>query len=110
MTSQEHYKNMVTIAISQDLKSITPGLTAKVQGAFDNRSYFTERRHKMPNLYSSRKRNTSGELIMTRRVNAYGAQYSSTETNGENTIWRQMLTTREFLMTTTALEDWFTTT
>ncbi|MGI6521672.1 MAG: SusC/RagA family TonB-linked outer membrane protein [Fermentimonas sp.] len=84
MTSQEHYKNMVTIAISQDLKSITPGLTAKVQGAFDNRSYFTERRHKMPNLYSSRKRNTSGELIMTRRVNAYDAQYSSTETQ-----WRK---------------------
>lgn len=84
MTSQEDYKNMVTIAINQDLKFITEGLTAKVQGAFDNRSYFTERRHKMPDLYSSRARNTNGELIMIRRVNAYAVEYASTETQ-----WRK---------------------
>lgn len=79
MTSQEEYKNMVTIAVTQDLKSIAEGLTAKIQGAFDNRAYFTERRHKMPDLYSSRARNTNGELIMIRRVNAYAAQYNSDE-------------------------------
>lgn len=84
MSTNESYKNMVTLAITQDLKSITPGLTAKIQGAFDNRSYFTERRHKMPDLYRARGRNTDGELIMIRRVNAYAQQYAKSESQ-----WRK---------------------
>ena len=79
MSTQESYKNMITLAITQDLSSIAPGLTAKIQGAFDNRSWFDERRHKMPDLYRARGRNTDGELIMIRRVNAYAAQYSKSE-------------------------------
>lgn len=84
MSTDESYKNMVTLAITQDLTAITPGLTAKIQGAFDNRSYFTERRHKMPDLYRARGRNTEGELVMIRRVNAYASQYSKNESQ-----WRK---------------------
>ncbi len=84
MSTRENYKNMVTLAVTQDLNSITKGLTARIQGAFDNRSYFDERRHKMPDLYRARGRNTDGELIMIRRVNAYAQQYQKTESQ-----WRK---------------------
>jgi TonB-linked SusC/RagA family outer membrane protein len=77
MTTDESYKNMVTIALSQNLAFITKGLTARVQGAFDNRNYFTETRHKQPDLYKTTGRNTNGELIMLRRLNAFDTRYSS---------------------------------
>lgn len=78
MTKNESYKNMVTVAINQNFDFITKGLTGKVQGAFDNRNYFRESRHKQPDLYKTTGRNTNGELIMTRRVNAFDTKYSST--------------------------------
>lgn len=77
MTKDESYKNMVTVALSQDLSFITEGLKARVQGAFDNRNYFTETRYRQPDLYKTTGRNTNGELIMLRRRNAYDTQYSS---------------------------------
>ena len=79
MSTTEYYKNMITLALTEDLSFITKGLTAKLQGAFDSRSMFNERRHKMPDLYRSRGRNTDGELIMVRRVNAYAQQYGKSE-------------------------------
>lgn len=77
ITTNESYKNLVTIAINQKLDFLTKGLTGKIQGAFDNRNYFTERRHKQPDLYNTTGRNTDGELIMIRRVNAFDTHYSS---------------------------------
>lgn len=77
ITTNESYKNLVTVAINQDFDFITKGLTGKIQGAFDNRNYYTESRHKQPDLYKTTGRNTNGELIMIRRLNAFDTQYSS---------------------------------
>ena len=84
MSTKEDYKNMVTLAVNQDLKFITKGLTAKVQVALDNRAYLTEKRHKMPDLYNSSRRTPDGELVMIKRVNAYDAKYESNESQ-----WRK---------------------
>lgn len=84
MTTQEEYKNMATLALSQDFGFITKGLTGKIQGAFDSRSYFTERRHKMPDLYRSKSRTPNGELIMIKSVNKYDARYTSDQSQ-----WRK---------------------
>ncbi|MDD4591515.1 MAG: TonB-dependent receptor [Parabacteroides sp.] len=77
ITTNESYKNLVTVAINQDFDFIIKGLTGKIQGAFDNRNYYTESRHKQPDLYKTTGRNTNGELIMIRRLNAFDTQYSS---------------------------------
>lgn len=79
MSSKSEYKNMVTIAVNQDLSFITPGLKLKIQGALDNRSYVTEKREKMMDLYNAMGRNAKGELIMVKKVNAYDTKYSSIE-------------------------------
>ncbi|MDR2954928.1 MAG: TonB-dependent receptor [Prevotella sp.] len=84
MSTKETYKNMATLAVSQDLNFITKGLKARVQGAFDNQSYFDERRHKMPDLYNSTRRTPDGDLVMIKRVTAYDAQYTSSESQ-----WRK---------------------
>ena len=77
MTTNESYKNMVTVAVKQNFDFLTKGLTGKIQGAFDNRNYFTESRRKQPDLYKTTGLNQKGELIMIRRLNAYDTRYSS---------------------------------
>lgn len=77
MSSKSEYKNMVTLAVNQDFDFITPGLKLKIQGALDNRSYVTEARQKMMDLYNAIGRNTRGELIMVKKINAYDTKYSS---------------------------------
>ncbi|WP_234367727.1 SusC/RagA family TonB-linked outer membrane protein [Parabacteroides pacaensis] len=79
MSSKSEYKNMVTLAVNQDFSFITPGLKLKIQGALDNRSYVTEKREKMMDLYNAMGRNAKGELIMVKKVNAYDTKYSSSE-------------------------------
>ncbi|HWK56669.1 MAG TPA: TonB-dependent receptor [Parapedobacter sp.] len=84
MSTNQTYRNMATIAVNQDFGFLIKGLKGKIQGAFDNWAYFNERRDKRPDLYSSTGRNTNGELIMIKRVNAYDVQYSTTESQ-----WRK---------------------
>lgn len=79
MTTKESYKNMVTVAVNQNLDFITKGLTGRIQGAFDGRNYFTEQRYKRPDLYKTTGLNTQGELIMIRRLNAQDVRYSSSQ-------------------------------
>lgn len=79
MTTHDTFKNMVTLALNQDFGFITKGLKGKVQGAFDGRNYFTERRNKQPDLYKTTGMNTEGELQMIKRRNAYDVQYSSSQ-------------------------------
>lgn len=76
MSSKNEYKNMITLAINQDFNFLTPGLKLKIQGALDNRSYVTETRQKMMDLYNAIGRNTKGELIMVKKINAYDTRYS----------------------------------
>lgn len=77
MSSKSEYKNMITLAINQDFNSFIPGLKLKIQGALDNRSYVTEMRQKMMDLYNAIGRNTKGELMMVKKINSYDTKYSS---------------------------------
>lgn len=79
MTTRESYKNMVTVAVKQNFDFLTKGLTGKIQGAFDNRNYFTETRRKQPDLYKTTGLNQKGELIMVRRLNAFDTHYLPSE-------------------------------
>ena len=75
MSTKKEYKNMLTLAINQDLSALIPKLKFKIQGALDNRSYFTEARQKMMDLYNATGRNAKGELLMIKRVDRYDMQY-----------------------------------
>jgi TonB-linked SusC/RagA family outer membrane protein len=65
-----------TIAVVQDLKFILEGLKLRMQGAYDNKTYFDERRYVLPEMFMATGRNVSGELLLARRVNAISALYS----------------------------------
>ena len=79
MTTNQTYRNAVSINVKQNLDAITKGLSARIQGGFDNRSYFNETRYKMPDLYNAIGRNDKGELIFIKRVNAVDVQYNKTQ-------------------------------
>ncbi|MDO5570271.1 MAG: TonB-dependent receptor [Bacteroidales bacterium] len=84
LATDESYSNLATIAVNQDFGSWVKGLTASLQGAFDNRSYFTEIRSKMPNLYNALRRNADGVLLLVKKINAYDTRYSKTQSQ-----WRK---------------------
>lgn len=79
MSTKSEYKNMVTLAINQDLAFLIPGLKFRIQGALDNRSYVTETRAKMLDLYNASGRNEKGNLMMIKKINGYDTKYSSSE-------------------------------
>lgn len=76
-TRQQNYRNMITIAVDQDLSMITKGLRAKIQGSFDSQSMFGESRFKMPALYMATGRNSAGDLILSNRVISKSVGYDS---------------------------------
>ncbi|MCI7287749.1 MAG: TonB-dependent receptor [Parabacteroides sp.] len=73
----EEYKNMVTLALNQDLSMVTKGLTASIQGALNTQTNFTETRYIMPDLYAAVGRATDGSLQLVRKVNSSAANYSN---------------------------------
>lgn len=75
MATRETYRNMITFAITQDFSSLLKGLKIRAQGALDNRTFYNEIRHVMPEMYSAVGRNTSGELQLVKRVNARPASF-----------------------------------
>lgn len=76
-SSTNTYKNMVTLAIEQDLSVITEGLTFKVQGALNTSNTMSETRYIMPDLYQAIGRTTTGELQLVQKVYSSAATYSS---------------------------------
>lgn len=72
----QEFKNMVTLALSQDLSMITKGLKIKAQGAFNNNNYFSETRSIFPEMWSAIGRTVTGELQMVKRRDAIAALYS----------------------------------
>lgn len=76
MSKQESYKNMITLAITQDLSMFLKGLNIKIQGALDNRSYYSETRYILPDMYSAVGRTTDGQLKLVKKVNAQAASFS----------------------------------
>jgi TonB-linked SusC/RagA family outer membrane protein len=75
-SSNQSYTGKVTLALSQDFSALLKGLKLKVQGAFDNQSWFDERRYVLPEMYAASGRNAKGELLTAKRVDAVAAQYS----------------------------------
>ena len=78
--------NLVTLSIEQDLSMITKGLTAKVQGTYNNQGYFRESRYKMPALYIATGRTANGDLRLAQRVNETQMNYTSSAW-----WWRKLL-------------------
>ncbi|MDR0699390.1 MAG: TonB-dependent receptor, partial [Tannerella sp.] len=65
-----------TISLNQDLSMLINGLKIRVQGAYDTKAYFSERRSVMPDLYYASTRGVNGELQIVKRVNKQTAGYS----------------------------------
>lgn len=76
-TKEQNTRNLATLGITQDLSMITKGLTAKIQGSWDNKSLYGESRYKMPALFMAIGRTNKGDLLMSRRVNEATVQYNS---------------------------------
>jgi hypothetical protein len=74
-TSQT-FTGKMTMSVNQDLKFLLDGLKVRVQGAYDNKSYFNEKRYVMPDLYWASGRNINGQLVMTKPVNRVAAEYT----------------------------------
>jgi TonB-linked SusC/RagA family outer membrane protein len=75
-SSNQTYTGKVTLAVNQDLKFLLNGLKIRVQGAYDNKNYFDERRYVLPEMYWATRRNIEGQLQTVKRVNAVTASYS----------------------------------
>jgi TonB-linked SusC/RagA family outer membrane protein len=69
----------VTMNVNQDLKAILEGLKIRVQGAFDTKTYFSEQRRVLPELYKASSRGVDGELQTARTVNRIAAVYGWSE-------------------------------
>jgi TonB-linked SusC/RagA family outer membrane protein len=75
--STNTFKN--TINIDQDLSAILDGLKLRMQGAFDTKTYFDERRYVLPELYYASSRGIDGQLQLAKRVNSVNAIYSAAQ-------------------------------
>lgn len=77
MATRETYKNMVTVALSQDLSFLLKGLKIRMQGALNSDVYYDETRFVMPEMYSAIGRTTSGELQLAKKVDAKAATFEN---------------------------------
>ncbi|MFA7493209.1 MAG: TonB-dependent receptor [Proteiniphilum sp.] len=77
-SSTQNYKGKTTLAVNQDLSYIVDGLKFKLQGAYDVRNYFYERRFIQPALYEALGRHHDGSLIMRQSVAPQAASYNKT--------------------------------
>ncbi len=84
--TEEYYKNLTTIRLSQDFGFIEAlkGLTAKIQGSFDNQSGYNHVRSYTPALYKATGRAINGELQLIKTVEAKESAFT-----GESTQWRR---------------------
>lgn len=80
-----HNSSLYTIAVNQDLSSITEGLKIRAQGAYNRSGDFTERRFTYPAQYRAIGRNANGELLTREQVTkSADALYSSSQSQ-----WRK---------------------
>lgn len=70
------YTSSITLALTQNLDFLLKGLRLRVQGAYDNKSYFNERRYVLPEMYWASGRDVNGNLQLARRVEKVNASYS----------------------------------
>jgi len=73
--SKQTYAGEATLAVEQDLSMFLKGLKLKIQGAYDNNSWFNETRYVLPEMYRATGRDVNGNLLLVRSVNAVAAKY-----------------------------------
>jgi TonB-linked SusC/RagA family outer membrane protein len=74
-SDQTNY-GLATLSVTQDFSQFVKGLKLRIQGAYDNKSYFNERRYVRPEMFIATGRNVKGELLVARRAEAQSATYS----------------------------------
>ncbi|KAA6301156.1 MAG: TonB-dependent receptor SusC [Candidatus Ordinivivax streblomastigis] len=79
MGTNQTYTGKVTLAVTQDFSAWVKGLKLRVQGAYDNTSWFNENRYVLPEMFAASGRSITGDLITTRRVAPVTAQYSNSQ-------------------------------
>lgn len=72
---KEEYKNMVTLALNQDLSMITPGLKVRVQGALNTTANKEEYRRLWPEMYNASERDVNGNLVLVKTIEAQPVVY-----------------------------------
>ena len=77
--TNQTYTGKMTLAIAQDLSMLVENLKLKVQGAYDNQSWFDERRYVLPEMFMASGRDVRGNLQTSRTVQAVSALYSNTQ-------------------------------
>ena len=75
-SSEQTFTGKLTLAVTQDFSAFVKGLKLKIQGAYDNKSYFDEQRYVLPEMFRATSRNVKGELQVVRSVDAVSAQYT----------------------------------
>ena len=75
--TNQSYTGKMTLAVTQDLSVLVENLKLKIQGAYDNQSWFDERRYVLPEMFMASGRDFRGTLQTARSVQAVSAQYSN---------------------------------
>ena len=78
-SSSETNSGLATLALDQDLSAITKGLKIRVQGAYNTKTWFTERRYVLPEMYYASSRDVYGNLQLAKKVDKVAANYSYTQ-------------------------------
>ncbi|MDR2385670.1 MAG: TonB-dependent receptor [Tannerella sp.] len=74
--SEQTYTGKLSLELLQDFSFLLKGLNLRIQGAYDNKSYFNESRRVQPEMYMATGRDVNGKLLLAKRVEALSAQYS----------------------------------
>jgi TonB-linked SusC/RagA family outer membrane protein len=77
--SNQNYTGKVTLALTQDFSALVKGLKLRVQGAYDNMSWFNENRQVLPEMFAATGRSINGDLQTVRRVAPVTAQYYNSQ-------------------------------
>lgn len=78
-SSDETNSGLATLSLSQDLSEIAKGLKIRFQGAFDTKSWFSERRYVLPEMFFASSRDVNGQLQLARKVQKVAANYTSSQ-------------------------------
>jgi TonB-linked SusC/RagA family outer membrane protein len=91
-SSNQSFTGKTTLALVQDLSVILNNLKLRMQGAYDNQSWFDESRTYLPALYRADGRNIDGSLIMRRTVEAADSRYISSQRQARKYHFESTLT------------------
>ncbi len=75
-SSNNDSRNMVTLAVSQDLGMITKGLKARFQVASEYKTWLREGRRVVPEMFTAMGRSATGELQLAKTVFREDVRYS----------------------------------